>query len=44
LGAGVVEDRDAPEVGRVDFEAMGAPEEDGRGAQRRLYMHSARDC
>ena len=45
LLAVVVEVRDALEVGRVDFEAVEAPEEDvGRGVQRRLYMHSAGCC
>lgn len=41
----VVEERDALEVGRADFEVAEAPEEDvGRGVQRRLYMHSAGWC
>jgi hypothetical protein len=40
-----VEERDALEVGRADFEVAEAPEEDvGRGVQRRLYMHSAGWC
>lgn len=38
---GAVEEREALEVGRVDFEVVEVPDDEvGRGVQRRLYMHS----